>query len=268
MCMQLFILSCFIFFFFLYLQNKLNQSTFLEMTQQITMRNCAGVSHFYTSLKRTFTSLSHSYQTRLLSSCLAFFYSIPVVLPCLAILSFSFYPIVFPLTFFLLYFFLLPPSSFSSFPCIYFLFSPLLYPCLLLFSISLTCFPIFSTLFVCSYLSPSYLSSSLLPHLHLLFSSTCLSVGTESSEVEEERQRNAQASWVQRMFTSVVGETALFNTREGRAGKVHNFMLGLNLNSSSIPLTPRHPFMAQLSVEDEADAVTGTLPHMLFPLGV
>lgn len=81
-------------------------------------------------------------------------------------------------------------------------------------------------------------------------------MGTESAEVEEERQSKAQASWVQRMFTSMVGDTALFNTREGRAGKVHNFMLGLNLNTS-VPLTPRHPFMPQLSIEDEVDAVTG-----------
>lgn len=92
-------------------------------------------------------------------------------------------------------------------------------------------------------------------------------MGTESSEVEEERQRNAQASWVQRMFTSIVGDTALFNTREGRAGKVHNFMLGLNLNSS-LPYTPRHPFQPQLSVEDEVDAVTGAQAHMLYQLPV
>lgn len=78
--------------------------------------------------------------------------------------------------------------------------------------------------------------------------------GTESNEAEEERQRNAEASWVQRMFTSMVGETALFNTREGRAGKVHNFMLGLNLNSQ--PLTPHNSFLRQFSIEDEVDAVT------------
>lgn len=87
-------------------------------------------------------------------------------------------------------------------------------------------------------------------------------MGTESSEVEEERQRNAQASWVQRMFTSIVGDTSMFNTREGRAGKVHNFMLGLNLNS--MPFTPRHHFQPQLSVEDEVDAVTGAQTHVLY----
>lgn len=92
-------------------------------------------------------------------------------------------------------------------------------------------------------------------------------MGTESSEVEEERQRNAQASWVQWMFTSMVGDTSLFNTREGRAGKVHNFMLGLNLNSSA-PFTHRHPFLPQVSVEDEVDAVTGAQTRMLYPLAV
>ncbi|KAI5099149.1 LOW QUALITY PROTEIN: cytosolic phospholipase A2 [Silurus meridionalis] len=93
-------------------------------------------------------------------------------------------------------------------------------------------------------------------------------MGTESSEAEEERQRNAQASWVQRMFTSIVGDTVLFNTREGRAGKVHNFMLGLNLNS--MPFTPRHPFQTQLSVEDEVDAVTdpNEFVHIYEPLDV
>ncbi|XP_060800266.1 cytosolic phospholipase A2 [Neoarius graeffei] len=94
-------------------------------------------------------------------------------------------------------------------------------------------------------------------------------MGTESAEVEEERQSKAQASWVQRMFTSMVGDTALFNTREGRAGKVHNFMLGLNLNTS-VPLTPRHPFMPQLSIEDEVDAVTdpNEFVHIYEPLDV
>ncbi|XP_017346144.1 cytosolic phospholipase A2 isoform X2 [Ictalurus punctatus] len=94
-------------------------------------------------------------------------------------------------------------------------------------------------------------------------------MGTESSEVEEERQRNAQASWVQWMFTSMVGDTSLFNTREGRAGKVHNFMLGLNLNSSA-PFTQRHPFLPQVSVEDEVDAVTdpNEFVHIYEPLDV
>ncbi|XP_030630583.1 cytosolic phospholipase A2 [Chanos chanos] len=78
--------------------------------------------------------------------------------------------------------------------------------------------------------------------------------GTESVEVEDERQRHAQASWVQRMFTSMVGDSTLFNTREGRAGKVHNFMLGLNLNSS-LPFSPFH-VTYQSSVDEEVDAVT------------
>ncbi|XP_062873360.1 cytosolic phospholipase A2 [Trichomycterus rosablanca] len=80
-------------------------------------------------------------------------------------------------------------------------------------------------------------------------------MGTESAEAEEERQRNAQASWTQRMFNSIVGDTSLFNTREGRAGKVHNFMLGLHLYKGEN--NTHHPHLAhQVSVEDEVDAVT------------
>uniref|UniRef100_A0A3B3ZHT4 Phospholipase A2 n=1 Tax=Periophthalmus magnuspinnatus TaxID=409849 RepID=A0A3B3ZHT4_9GOBI len=78
--------------------------------------------------------------------------------------------------------------------------------------------------------------------------------GSENPEADEEYHRTAQASWVQRMFTSFVSDSALFNTREGRAGKVHNFMLGLNL-------TPSIPYNLQYTCEvptpdDEVDAVT------------
>uniref|UniRef100_A0A8C1YB93 Phospholipase A2 n=1 Tax=Cyprinus carpio TaxID=7962 RepID=A0A8C1YB93_CYPCA len=87
----------------------------------------------------------------------------------------------------------------------------------------------------------------------------CLSLfhpgGTESAEAEDERQRHAQASWVQRMLTSIMGDTTLFTTREGRAGKVHNFMLGLNLNST-LPLSPFTGPMHQTLVDEEVDAVT------------
>ncbi|XP_032428637.1 cytosolic phospholipase A2 [Xiphophorus hellerii] len=80
--------------------------------------------------------------------------------------------------------------------------------------------------------------------------------GTENQDSEEEYSRTAQASWVQRMFTSLFSDSALFNTREGRAGKVHNFMLGLNLNTNT-PFSPTtemsHPL---LTPEDEVDAVT------------
>uniref|UniRef100_A0A8C1HM50 Phospholipase A2 n=2 Tax=Cyprinus carpio TaxID=7962 RepID=A0A8C1HM50_CYPCA len=92
-------------------------------------------------------------------------------------------------------------------------------------------------------------------------SNHCLSLslfhpgGTESTEAEDERQRHAQASWVQRMLTSIMGDTTLFTTREGRAGKVHNFMLGLNLNSS-LPFSPFGCLMNQTSVDEEVDAVT------------
>ncbi|XP_075038776.1 cytosolic phospholipase A2 [Mixophyes fleayi] len=77
--------------------------------------------------------------------------------------------------------------------------------------------------------------------------------GSENSEAEEEFQRNNQASWVQRMLMALVSDSTLFSTREGRAGKVHNFMLGLNLNAS-YPLSPFSKFSTQESVdEDELD---------------
>ncbi|KAA0719104.1 Cytosolic phospholipase A2 [Triplophysa tibetana] len=79
--------------------------------------------------------------------------------------------------------------------------------------------------------------------------------GTENAEGEDERQRHAQASWVHRMLTSIMGDTTLFTTREGRAGKVHNFMLGLNLNST-LPFSPFNGITNQNSVEEEVDAVT------------
>uniref|UniRef100_A0A8B9SJH6 Phospholipase A2 n=2 Tax=Anas platyrhynchos TaxID=8839 RepID=A0A8B9SJH6_ANAPL len=78
--------------------------------------------------------------------------------------------------------------------------------------------------------------------------------GTENSEANQEYQNSSQESWVQRMLMALVGDSALFNTREGRAGKVHNFMLGLNLNSC-YPLSPLADLLTQESVEeDELDA--------------
>ncbi|KAM4629540.1 cytosolic phospholipase A2 isoform 1-T2 [Polymixia lowei] len=79
--------------------------------------------------------------------------------------------------------------------------------------------------------------------------------GRENQEAEEEYHRHAQASWVQRMFTSLFSDSSLFNTREGRAGKVHNFMLGLNLNTN-IPFSPFSELYQTTSPEDEVDAVT------------
>uniref|UniRef100_A0A8C6L8C6 Phospholipase A2 n=1 Tax=Nothobranchius furzeri TaxID=105023 RepID=A0A8C6L8C6_NOTFU len=80
--------------------------------------------------------------------------------------------------------------------------------------------------------------------------------GTENQEAEEEFHRTAQASFVQRMFTSFFGESTLFNTREGRAGKVHNFMLGLNLNTNQLmsPLSLLESFDL-LSDPDEFDRI-------------
>lgn len=84
------------------------------------------------------------------------------------------------------------------------------------------------------------------------------SLGTEAEDAEEEYQNDNQASWVQRMIMALMSDSTLFNTREGRAGKVHNFMLGLNLNTS-YPLSPFRDFDTQESwEEDELDAaVTG-----------
>uniref|UniRef100_A0A3Q3K5Y7 Phospholipase A2 n=2 Tax=Monopterus albus TaxID=43700 RepID=A0A3Q3K5Y7_MONAL len=80
--------------------------------------------------------------------------------------------------------------------------------------------------------------------------------GTESQEAEDEYHRTAQASWVQRMLTSLFSDSALFNTREGRAGKVHNFMLGLNLNID-IPFSPITGLTSHsCPPEEEVDAVT------------
>lgn len=47
-----------------------------------------------------------------------------------------------------------------------------------------------------------------------------------------------------------MSDSTLFNTREGRAGKVHNFMLGLNLNTS-YPLSPFRDFTTQESLDDD-----------------
>ncbi|XP_056460118.1 cytosolic phospholipase A2 [Gadus chalcogrammus] len=80
--------------------------------------------------------------------------------------------------------------------------------------------------------------------------------GSENQQAEEEFHRNAQDSWGKRMVTSLFSESAIFNTREGRAGKVHNFMLGLALNTS-IPYTPFNEFFCNgTAPEDEVDAVT------------
>ncbi|NXQ45244.1 PA24A phospholipase, partial [Catharus fuscescens] len=75
--------------------------------------------------------------------------------------------------------------------------------------------------------------------------------GTEAKQ--ERLQESSQESWVQRMLMALVGDSALFNTREGRAGKVHNFMLGLNLNSC-YPLSPLAELLTQESLEEEEQA--------------
>ncbi|KAK2884074.1 hypothetical protein Q8A67_017711 [Cirrhinus molitorella] len=75
----------------------------------------------------------------------------------------------------------------------------------------------------------------------------------DNDEDPHNKEEEYQASWMQRMVSSFFSDSVLFKTREGRAGKVHNFMLGLNLNND-VPLSP---FTEAVSpVEDEVDAVT------------
>uniref|UniRef100_A0A8D0LAQ3 Phospholipase A2 n=1 Tax=Sphenodon punctatus TaxID=8508 RepID=A0A8D0LAQ3_SPHPU len=74
--------------------------------------------------------------------------------------------------------------------------------------------------------------------------------GSENPEAEKNHQQRSQESWVQRMLMALVGDSALFNTREGRAGKVHNFMLGLNLNTY-YPLSPLASYNTQESTDDD-----------------
>ncbi|XP_056125108.1 cytosolic phospholipase A2 isoform X1 [Rhinichthys klamathensis goyatoka] len=80
-------------------------------------------------------------------------------------------------------------------------------------------------------------------------------VGEDSLDNDEDsnKEDEYQASWMQRMVSSLFSDSVLFNTREGRAGKVHNFMLGLNLNND----VPFSSFTESVSpTEDETDAVT------------
>ncbi|XP_042321117.1 cytosolic phospholipase A2 [Sceloporus undulatus] len=74
--------------------------------------------------------------------------------------------------------------------------------------------------------------------------------GSENPDAEMVHEQTSQESWVQRMFMALVGDSALFTTREGRAGKVHNFMLGLNLNTC-YPLSPLVGLISQESVEED-----------------
>ncbi|XP_026525071.1 cytosolic phospholipase A2 [Notechis scutatus] len=97
------------------------------------------------------------------------------------------------------------------------------------------------------------------------------SQGPKGSENPHSHEQTSQESWVQRMFMALVGDSALFNTREGRAGKVHNFMLGLNLNTC-YPLSPFIGVSTQESVEDDDVDTAVTDPNefdrILEPLDV
>ncbi|XP_034265496.1 cytosolic phospholipase A2 isoform X2 [Pantherophis guttatus] len=95
--------------------------------------------------------------------------------------------------------------------------------------------------------------------------------GSENSQAEKSHEQSSQESWVQRMFMALVGDSTLFNTREGRAGKVHNFMLGLNLNTC-YPLSPFVGVSTQESMEDDDVDTAVTDPNefdrILEPLDV
>ncbi|XP_051730658.1 cytosolic phospholipase A2 isoform X3 [Ctenopharyngodon idella] len=81
-------------------------------------------------------------------------------------------------------------------------------------------------------------------------------VGEDSLDNDDDphKEDEYQASWMQRMVSSLFSDSVLFKTREGRAGKVHNFMLGLNLNND-VPLSSFYETVSP--TEDEVDAVTG-----------
>uniref|UniRef100_A0A8C8RX03 Phospholipase A2 n=1 Tax=Pelusios castaneus TaxID=367368 RepID=A0A8C8RX03_9SAUR len=85
-------------------------------------------------------------------------------------------------------------------------------------------------------------------HVNCFTARHFLHTGTENPGAAKEYQNSSQESWVQRMLMALVGDSTLFNTREGRAGKVHNFMLGLNLNTW-YPLSP----LAGLGTQESAD---------------
>lgn len=76
-----------------------------------------------------------------------------------------------------------------------------------------------------------------------------------SAGTQNDQQTKAQESWMQRMVTSFFSDSALLNTREGRAGKVHNFMLGLKLNAS-IPLSAASEVL-NCNPEEEEHVVAG-----------
>ncbi|XP_062858105.1 cytosolic phospholipase A2 [Trichomycterus rosablanca] len=71
---------------------------------------------------------------------------------------------------------------------------------------------------------------------------------------QDDQQTKAQESWMQRMVTSLFSDSVLLNTREGRAGKVHNFMLGLNLNAN-IPFSPFSEVLNSCNPEEEEHIV-------------
>ncbi|XP_067273850.1 cytosolic phospholipase A2 isoform X3 [Pseudorasbora parva] len=81
-------------------------------------------------------------------------------------------------------------------------------------------------------------------------------VGEDSLDNDEDPQKEDeyQASWMQRMVSSLFSDSVFFKTREGRAGKVHNFMLGLSLNNNNVPLSSFYETGSP--TEDEIDAVT------------
>ncbi|XP_048833479.1 cytosolic phospholipase A2-like [Brienomyrus brachyistius] len=80
----------------------------------------------------------------------------------------------------------------------------------------------------------------------------------EGDEDEDGRGNDShpqeQNSWPPRMFTSLISNSAVLKSREGRASKVHNFMWGLRLNTF-VPYSPFGGLNKEASAAPDADAV-------------
>nr|XP_023660295.1 cytosolic phospholipase A2-like [Paramormyrops kingsleyae] len=63
-----------------------------------------------------------------------------------------------------------------------------------------------------------------------------------------------QNSWPPHMFTSLISNSAILKSREGRASKVHNFLWGLRL-SALVPHSPCGDLAKEALAAQEADAV-------------
>lgn len=66
-------------------------------------------------------------------------------------------------------------------------------------------------------------------------------------------------TWSPHMFTSLISNSAILKSREGRAGKVYNFMRGLRL-STLLLNSPCGDLTKEALAAQEADAVKGLTP--------